>query len=95
MESSRAVDVDNNHIKTVSIPVTASYENTESAPIDRMDVQVPNPPAPILNLQPIQPVDEVILRRSARYRRPAIPDDFFVYIGESDYNIGHVIDPVT
>ena len=35
------------------------------------------------------------LRRSQRERRPALPDDYVVYSGEIDYDIGEVIDPVT
>ena len=35
------------------------------------------------------------LRRSQRERRPALPDDYLVYSGEIDYDIGEVIDPVT
>ena len=35
------------------------------------------------------------LRRSQRERRPALPDDYVVYYGEVDYDIGEVIDPVT
>ena len=35
------------------------------------------------------------LRRSTRERRSAIPPDYLVYIGEQDYNIGSVTDPIT
>ena len=34
------------------------------------------------------------IRRSQRERRPALPDDYVVYFGEVDYDIGEVIDPV-
>ena len=34
-------------------------------------------------------------RRSTRERRSAIPPDYLVYIGEQDYDIGSVTDPIT
>ena len=40
-------------------------------------------------------VAEVSLRRSTRKRRSAISSDYGVYLGENDYDIGHVVDPVT
>ena len=45
-----------------------------------------------VELAPIQPMP---LRRSQRERRPALPDEYVVYFGEVDYDIGEVIDPVT
>lgn len=35
------------------------------------------------------------VRRSARERKSTISDDFLVYLGESDYDIGHDQDPIT
>ena len=35
------------------------------------------------------------VRRSTRERRLAIPPDYLVYIGEQDYDIGYVDDPIT
>ena len=35
------------------------------------------------------------VRRSTRERRSAIPPDYLVYIGEQDYDIGSVADPMT
>ena len=35
------------------------------------------------------------VRRSIRERRSAIPPDYLVYIGEQDYDIGSVVDPMT
>ena len=35
------------------------------------------------------------VRRSTRERRSAIPPDYLVYIGEQDYDIGYVDDPMT
>ena len=45
-----------------------------------------------VELAPIQPMP---LRRSQRERRPALLDDYVVYSGEVDYDIGEVTDPVT
>ena len=45
-----------------------------------------------VELAPIQPMP---LRRSQREMRPALPDDYVVYSGEVDFDIGEVIDPVT
>ena len=45
-----------------------------------------------VELAPIQPMP---LRRSQRERRPALPDDYMVYFGEVDYDIGEVVDSVT
>lgn len=40
-------------------------------------------------------VAEIPLRRSTKERRSAISSDYVVYLGENDYDIGHVVDPVT
>ena len=45
-----------------------------------------------VELAHVQPMP---LRRSQRERRPALPDDYVVYSGEVDYDIGEVIDLVT
>ena len=36
-----------------------------------------------------------LVRRSTRERRSAIPPDYLVYIGEQDYDIDSVTDPIT
>ena len=47
----------------------------------------------------IEPIVEesqgVALRRSQRERRPAIPDDYVIYLQESDFDIGTSKDPVS
>ena len=45
-----------------------------------------------VELAPIQPI---LLRRSQRERRPALPDEYVVYSSDVDYDIWEVIDPVT
>ena len=42
-----------------------------------------------------QEVIDTALRRSTRIKRSAIPDDYIVYLQESDYNIGAADDPET
>ena len=39
--------------------------------------------------------EEVVLRRSKRAHRSAIPDDYIVYLQEHEYNVGNNPDPVT
>ena len=41
------------------------------------------------------PAPEVLVRRSQRQRRPTLLNDYHVYLGETDFNIGHAVDPVT
>ena len=38
---------------------------------------------------------ELPLKRSTMQRRCAILDDYIVFLSESDYDISHVVDPVT
>ncbi|KAJ7959777.1 Retrotransposon protein, putative, Ty1-copia subclass [Quillaja saponaria] len=40
-------------------------------------------------------VAKIPVRRSERQRRPAISDDFIVYLGEIDYDVSHIVDPTT
>ncbi|KAJ7962614.1 Retrovirus-related Pol polyprotein from transposon TNT 1-94 [Quillaja saponaria] len=40
-------------------------------------------------------VAQIPVRRSERLRRHAISDDFIVYLGEIDYDVGHIVDPTT
>ena len=34
------------------------------------------------------------IRRSLREKRPHIPNDYIVYLGENDYDIGYIVDSV-
>ena len=76
--------------RIITIPVQGEgFESGTVAP----DSTVVNENTPeIVELEPIQPMP---LRRSQRERRSALPDDYVVYSGEVDYDIGQVIDPVT
>ena len=45
--------------------------------------------------QLVEALVEVPIRRSGRQRRPKILNDYYVYLREHDYGIGHKADPVT
>ena len=76
--------------RIITIPVQG--EGLESGTV-APDSAVINENIPeTVELAPLQPMP---LRISQRERRPALPDDYVVYSGEVDYDIGEVIDPVT
>ena len=61
-----------------------------TAPVIEEQAQgAPSPPSP----QEI--IAEVPLRRFTKTRRSTISSDYVVYLGEADYDIGHVQDPKT
>ena len=73
------------------------------ANIDPVD-QVANEEIPKIVEQPIeqqvdqqipQENDEATLRRSTRFRKSSIPNDYIVYLQELDYNIRSKNDPET
>ena len=76
--------------RITNIPV--QDEGLESGTVAPDSVVVNENPPETVELAPLQPMP---LRRSQRERRPALPDDYVVYSGEVDYDIGEVIDPVT
>ncbi|KAK8944290.1 hypothetical protein KSP39_PZI008184 [Platanthera zijinensis] len=65
-------------------PVTEQVEDVEAV-LPPIPVEVPP------HVQEVHPP----ARRSIRERRPAISSDYEVYLGESDYDVGHIVDPVT
>ena len=68
----------------------------ETVPVELQDPMVDTVPDEVNQApQPQIQVEEIPLRRSARQRRSAIPPDYMVYLGEQDYDIGCVVDPVT
>ena len=88
-------DVHDDHV-SVSLPIMVSNENMDDQHEDTNDLPLPIVnPTPVVD--PIQPqvVEELPVRRSIRERRSAISDDYIVYLGENDYDIGHVVDPKT
>jgi hypothetical protein len=42
-----------------------------------------------------QLIDNVCLRRSQRTRRPAVSDDYVVYLQEHEFSVGMSVDPST
>ncbi|KAF7821924.1 Retrovirus-related Pol polyprotein from transposon TNT 1-94 [Senna tora] len=58
------------------------------------DIPQGHDPVPEIS-QVHEPAQEFPLRRSQRERRPAINADYHVYLGEADYDTGHVVDPAT
>ena len=50
---------------------------------------------PIENVDPVAPdvVMNIPLRRSKRVRRPAVSDDYIVYLEEHEYDVSDVSDP--
>ena len=56
-------------------------------------IDVVDPPVTKAVVQPQEPV--IASRRSTRTKKSAIPDDYVVYLGEHDFDIGPVSDPIT
>ena len=52
---------------------------------------------PIEDVDPVAPdvVIDIPLRRSKRAHKPAISDDYIVYLQEHEYNVGDLSDPTT
>ena len=68
----------------------------ETVPVELQDPMVDTVPDEVNQApQPQIQVEEIPLRRSIRQRRLVIPPDYMVYLGEQDYDIGCVVDPVT
>ena len=59
-------------------------------PIENVD-----PAAPNVYLVALDVVMNLPLRRSEGVRRPAISDDYIVYLQEHEYDVGDVLDPTT
>lgn len=55
-------------------------------------------PLQLLVVEALWAQDEVVevpLRRSTRKRMPIISSDYVVYLGKNDYDIDHMMDPIT
>uniref|UniRef100_A0A2N9IWZ4 Integrase catalytic domain-containing protein n=1 Tax=Fagus sylvatica TaxID=28930 RepID=A0A2N9IWZ4_FAGSY len=71
----------------VTIPVPPSLESAVSLPLtEHVDEAIPM-------VIEAQPIDDALLRRSQRSRKPAISDDYMVYLQEHEFDIGVVDDP--
>uniref|UniRef100_A0A2N9EWH4 Integrase catalytic domain-containing protein n=1 Tax=Fagus sylvatica TaxID=28930 RepID=A0A2N9EWH4_FAGSY len=71
----------------VAILVPPSLESAVSLPLTKyVDEAIPI-------VIEAQPIDDALLRRSQRSRKPAISDDYMVYLQEHEFDIGVVDDP--
>ena len=73
----------------ISLPLPVSNVNLDLRPFDfKIQQGVPNIILPTVEITPI--VDEIPpmeVRRSQRTRRSAISNDYYVYLGEGEYDI--------
>ena len=65
------------------------------ATIDDEPIEDVDPVVPYVDKVSLDVVMNIPLRRSERARRPAILDDYFVYLQEHEYDVGDVSDPTT
>ena len=71
----------------VVIPVPPSQESTVSLPLaEHVDEAIPI-------VIEAQPIDDEVLRRSQRSRKPAISNAYMVYLQEHEFDISVVDDP--
>ncbi|KAK8936102.1 hypothetical protein KSP39_PZI012973 [Platanthera zijinensis] len=78
----------------LSLPLTGDPAVPEPVMEQAEDMEAVLPPIPVEVPPHVQEVHPPA-RRSIRQRRPAISSDYEVYLGESDYDISQVVDPVT
>ena len=82
----------------VSLPLSGEPASVEPLPLptqEALDVVIDAVDPPVIEavVQPQEPM--IASRRSTRTRKYAIPDDYVVYLGEHDFDIGPVSDPMT
>ncbi|KAG6537615.1 hypothetical protein ZIOFF_002710 [Zingiber officinale] len=96
LKTPQLLDIDKQS-EVVPIPLPNIQTFVLPTPVNGIDQEQLGNNAPIVANAPdhVDPIPEVPVRRSVRQRRPAISDEFIVYLGESDYNVGPVVDPVT
>ncbi|KAL1565130.1 hypothetical protein AAHA92_07386 [Salvia divinorum] len=75
----------------LSVPNIVEQPNN----IEHLNDQPLNVDAEVIEENVVEPPPEVSLRRSQRERRPAISDDYMVYLQESEFDIGLLNDPVS
>ena len=76
----------------ISSPVVNQHPvaTTDDEPIEDVD-----PIAPYLDLVALDVAMDIPLRRLERVCKPAISDDYIVYLQEHEYDVGDVSDPTT
>ena len=81
----------------IYLPLPVSNVNLDVGAFDsRIQQGVATVNFPTIEINPI--VDEippVEMRRSQRTKRPALSNDYYVYLGEGEYDIGEEVDPTT
>ena len=81
----------------ISLPLPVLDVNLDVEAFDSGIQQgVANINFPTIEINPI--VDEISLvemRKQQRTRKPAISNDYYVYLEEREYNIGEEVDPTT
>ena len=101
-ESSCSQTIEDNstvgNMVSLSPPIQIIVENPTHhiEPVEAWDPIVETAPDEVHQGSQVQDVTIATpVRRSTRERRSAIPPDYLVYIGEQDYDIGSVADPIT
>jgi transposase InsO family protein len=99
-ENSGSKDPQNVEIKEVrvQVPLTRAFTSTIVVPCaqthnDQVEQQVNDPESD--NEPIVEQPQEIVLRRSQRERRSAIPDDYVVYLQELENDLGIDKDPVS
>ena len=84
-------------MEVISLPLPASGVNLDVRSFDygiQQGVSTIN--LPTIEITPIvNEIPPVEVRRSQRTRRPAISIDYYVYLGEGEYDIGEEVNPTT
>ena len=81
----------------VSLPLSVEPASVEPLPLptqEAPDVVIDAVDPPVTEAI-VQPQEAVIASRWSTIRKSAIPDDYVVYLGEHDFDIGPVSDPMT
>uniref|UniRef100_A0A2N9I4A8 Retrovirus-related Pol polyprotein from transposon TNT 1-94 n=1 Tax=Fagus sylvatica TaxID=28930 RepID=A0A2N9I4A8_FAGSY len=77
----------------VEQPIIEVPQAADDIPVDQVVQELPRTFEQRVEPHTFQEYDGTTLRRSIRPKRSAIPDDYVVYLQESDYNIGAENDP--
>jgi hypothetical protein len=77
----------------VEQPIIKVPQAADDIPVDQVVQELPRTFEQRVEPHTFQEYDGTTLRRSIRPKRSAIPDDYVVYLQESDYNIGAENDP--
>ena len=84
------------HVRIASALISSPVVNQHPvAPTDDEPIEDVDPIAPDLDLVALDVVMDIPLRRLERACRPAISDDYIVYLQEHEYDVGDVSDPTT